>query len=294
MTGFWLGAALLTLASLGALVWPCWRRGRGRAPSPAAAALALYRQQLAALAREQAAGLIAGSEGERLRTEIKRRMLAAAAAADAEAVVPPPSPGRRPFGLAALLTVLVPLAAIGLYAELGTPGAPDRPLAGRATAGPAGLPAEERAVAEKAVAMLTGRLAAQPDDAAGWRLLARSLRRLERTGDAVAAYRRARAIAGDDPGLAAEFGEALVAAAAGRVDDEAAAAFTAALAGDPDEPRAHYYLALRRAQDGDVAGALDGWLALIARAPTDAPWLAQVRQQADRARAALGQAPPPR
>lgn len=291
MIAFWAGAALLTLASLGVLLWPLLRRSHRPAPSRADAALALYRQQLTALAREQDAGLIAAAEGERLSTEIKRRMLAVTGDAEARAasVAAAGKPSRR---LAALIVIVVPLTAIGLYVKLGAPGAPDQPLAGRTPTALAGIPPDERATAERAVRLLTARLAEQPDDAGVWRLLARSLRLLGRGDDAVAAYRRAYAVAADDPGLAAEFGEALVALSAGRVDDEAQAAFTAALLHDPEEARAHYYLALRRAQDGDIEGALRGWLDLIARAPADAPWLPQVRQQADRARAALGESPP--
>jgi cytochrome c-type biogenesis protein CcmH len=288
--GFWPGAALLTLASLGVVLWPLLRRGHRPPPSRAEAALALYRQQLAALAREQDAGLIAAAEGERLASEIKRRMLAVTGNADAPAatVAAASEPARR---LSVLLVIVVPLAAIGLYVNLGAPGAPDQPLAGRTPTVLAEIPPDERATAERAVRLLTVRLAEQPDDAGAWRLLARSLRLLGRGDDAVAAYRRAHAVAADDPGLAAEFGEALVALSAGRVDDEAQAAFTAALLRDPEEARAHYYLALRRAQDGDIEGALRGWLDLIARAPADAPWLQQVRRQADRARTALGEPP---
>ena len=191
------------------------------------------------------------------------------------------------------MAIAAAVAAVALYAVLGRPGAPDQPLAARnpPSAHTAQLPAQQRLAAEEAVAMLQARLAEQPDDATAWRLLGRSLRLLGRPDDAVAAYRRAIAVAGNDDAPAAELGEALVAAAAGRVDDEAMAAFAAALAHDPDEPRAHYYLALRKAQDGDVAAALRGWRELIARAPADAPWLPQVRQQAERAAAALTLAP---
>jgi cytochrome c-type biogenesis protein CcmH len=59
-----------------------------------------------------------------------------------------------------------------------------------------------------------------------------------------------------------------------------------ALAADPREPRARYYLALRLAQEGDVRGALQGWVNLVALSPPDAPWRAQVERQIARAAAA--------
>lgn len=308
MIAFWLAALVVTLAGIGISLWPLWRRHQPPAAARGESSLRLYRAQLATIEREQDQGLIAPAEGEGLRTEIKRRILAAAAdhstgpATAGPASAGPASAGPENAGpenagpsrrLAALLAIAAAVAAVALYAVLGRPGAPDQPLAARnpPSAHTAQLPAQQRLAAEEAVTMLQARLAEQPDDATAWRLLGRSLRLLGRPDDAVAAYRRAVAVAGDDDAPAAELGEALVAAAAGRVDDEAMAAFAAALAHDPDEPRAHYYLALRKAQDGDVAAALRGWRELIARAPADAPWLPQVRQQAERAAAALTLAP---
>lgn len=298
MIAFWLAALVVTLGGIGISLWPLWRRHQPPAAARGESSLRLYRAQLATIEREQDQGLIAPAEGEGLRTEIKRRILAAAADhSTAPASSGPASAGPENAGpsrrLAALLAIAAAVAAVALYAVLGRPGAPDQPLAARnpPAAHTAQLPAQQRLAAEEAVAMLQARLAEQPDDATAWRLLGRSLRLLGRPDDAVAAYRRALAVAGNDDAPAAELGEALVAAAAGRVDDEAMAAFAAALAHDPDEPRAHYYLALRKAQDGDVAAALRGWRELIARAPADAPWLPQVRQQAERAAAALTLAP---
>lgn len=305
MIAFWLAALVVTLAGIGISLWPLWRRHQPPTAARGESSLRLYRAQLATIEREQDQGLIAPAEGEGLRTEIKRRILAAAADhSSATGMTAPASAGPENAGpenagpsrrLAALLAIAAAVAAVALYAVLGRPGAPDQPLAPRnpPSGHTAQLPAQQRLAAEEAVAMLQARLAEQPDDATAWRLLGRSLRLLGRPDDAVAAYRRAVAVAGDDDAPAAELGEALVAAAAGRVDDEAVAAFAQALAHDPDEPRAHYYLALRKAQDGDVAAALRGWRELIARAPANAPWLPQVRQQAERAAAALNRAPDP-
>ncbi len=311
MITFWLAAATLTLASLGVVLWPLLRRHQPQPPAPAESALGLYRVQLAAIDRELDTGLIAPPEAERLRWEIKRRMLAVAATsapADAQAASAP----ARPRALAAMLAIAIPIAAFVSYLALGVPGEPDQPLAERTPATTtAAIPADERAAAEKAVAMLTARLAKQPDDPVAWRLLGRALRLIGRPADAVVAYRHALAsqeaaasvgdaTTGDagtrgtppqDAGTWAELGEALIAAAGGRVDNEAAAALAKAVAADPHEPRANYYLALKQAQDGDIEGALRGWLDLIASAPADAPWLPQVRQQAERAAAALGLPP---
>ncbi len=54
-------------------------------------------------------------------------------------------------------------------------------------------------------------------------------------------------------------------------------AFQAALALDPADPRARYFLALRKDQAGDRAGAMADWIALLKSAPPGAPWADQVR-----------------
>lgn len=86
-------------------------------------------------------------------------------------------------------------------------------------------------------------------------------------------------------------GEFLVLAAGGVVPPGAIDAFEAALALEPDQPVARFYLALARAQDGDVAGALADWQALLADAPAGAAWTPLVVQQIEHAAEELGMDP---
>jgi cytochrome c-type biogenesis protein CcmH len=61
------------------------------------------------------------------------------------------------------------------------------------------------------------------------------------------------------------------------VTADAEAAFRQAVAIDPADPRARYYLAIARDQRGDQQGAMDDWISLLKSAPPDAPWAPQVR-----------------
>jgi len=63
-----------------------------------------------------------------------------------------------------------------------------------------------------------------------------------------------------------------VAAAGGVVTDEARQAFDRALAEQPGEPQARFYLALGAEQDGKKADAIRAYESLIADSPPDAPW----------------------
>jgi cytochrome c-type biogenesis protein CcmH len=66
-------------------------------------------------------------------------------------------------------------------------------------------------------------------------------------------------------------------AAGGQVTAAAQDAFRKAVAGDPSDPRARYFLAVARDQGGDRKGAMRDWIALLNSAPPGAPWAAEVR-----------------
>ena len=90
---------------------------------------------------------------------------------------------------------------------------------------------------------------AHPEDPKGWALLAGSEGQLGRYAEAAAAYGKSIALlqAAHQPVAAilpSLQGEALTAAAEGQVTPAAKAAFEAALAIDPKDPRARFYLAL--------------------------------------------------
>jgi len=287
VTLFLVAAGILSIASLALLLWPLLRR-RGPVAEPRAAYdLRLYRDQLAEVDRDRVRGLLGAEEAEATRIEIKRRMLAAAGAgvvvakpADAP---PPPRPRRVWVGV---LAVLLPGAAALLYLELGAPGVPDRPLAERrAAAMSAGRqPAAGEPVSlEDAAAQLAKRLESRPDDATGWLLLGRAYLTLNRPAEALPALARARDLAPDQPEVVAAFADAAIAVADGRIDDASRAALASLLALEPDSPKARFLLALDRAQQGDLPGAVQGWTDLLALSAADAPWVATVREHIQRA-----------
>ena len=71
----WFVFALMTVAAIFAVLWPLSRGGR---PQNDGSEAAVYRDQLAEVDRDVAAGLIGASEAEAARVEISRRLLAAA------------------------------------------------------------------------------------------------------------------------------------------------------------------------------------------------------------------------
>ena len=225
----------------------------------------IYRDQLAEIERDRDRGLVTDAQLEASRAEIGRRLLAAdSARADAGAT------GSAPRAvLAVALAIVLPLAAGGLYVWQGAavPPASDTPQA------------HADADMETLVARLAERMKDRPDDPRGWRLLARSLASLGRHEEAARAYGRAASLLPADAGLRALRGEALAAAAAGTVTEEAERDFAAAVSIDPGEPRARFYLGLAALQRGDREAALARWRALEADSPEDAEWLPMLRRR---------------
>jgi cytochrome c-type biogenesis protein CcmH len=266
----WFVFALLTVAATVAVLWPIARARRiGTLVSPEAHDLAVYRDQLDELERDRERGLIAEREADAARTEIARRALRAAEAG------PESKAGRtlaRPVAVAAV--VAIPLAALGLYTWLGSPGLPALPLEARLAA------ADENDVPAM-IAKVERHLAAAPDDVEGWRVIAPVYASLGRFDDAARALRRVAALEGPSPELAENIGEMLVAANDGVVGPDAAAAFDEALSVEPTRVKALFYRALGHAQAGRRDAAIADYDAVLRLSPPDAPWIEQVR--ADRA-----------
>ncbi len=278
---FWVFAALLSAAVLALFAWPLLR---GRSDPPAANAdLAVYRDQLAELERDVARGVLPEKEAASARLEIARRLLAAANA-------PVATPKRSAPAAIWLVALLLPAFAVAIYLHLGSPHLPGQPLASRAIA-PNG---DEQLV--NLAGMLQAKLNTDPSDPKAWALLGKIDGQLGRYQESAAAYATAIArhqVRGDAPeaDLQSLYGEALSASADGQVTPKAKAAFVAALALDPKEPRARFYLALSDYQAGNIDMALKQWVALEAESSPDAPWRQALADQIDAAAKQLGRDP---
>lgn len=173
-----------------------------------------------------------------------------------------------PARLVLIVAALIALAAVAIAVFRGREPA--------AALAPGAAPTAQPDVATM-VAQLEAKMKANPGDAAGWRMLGWSYYRMERFQDAAGAYRRATAA---DPKNAegwSALGEALSLVGKGEVPADAEAAFRRALAIDPTDPRARYFLAVKKDLAGDHKGAIDDWIALLKDTPPGAPWEENVR-----------------
>lgn len=263
----WFVFALMTVAAIFAVLLPLGRNGRAQVQG---SEVAVYKDQLAEIERDLAAGSIPAPDAEAARVEISRRLLAAAASEPAVA----PTSNLKWRRVAAVLALAgLPLVAIGVYMPLGSPRLQDFPLAERERGSGSGMAQS----LENLVAQVQDHLEKNPTDGRGWNVLAPVLERLGRFDDAVRAYRNSLTYNGENAERRSDLGEALSAAAGGVVTAEAKTEFERAHALNADDPKANYFLGLAAEQDGRKDDAATIWRALLARAPADAPWRALVQ-----------------
>ena len=241
-------AAVAFVALAGAL-WPLLRV-RGEQPVDAQFDRAVFRDQLSELDRDIARGVITDTEAASARLEIQRRLLATDTAPTRTMRL-----GASPVA-AFVVAGIAALGAVGLYARIGSPSLPDLPFAARADQ-------NELAKARRATE-------ANPNDADAWLALAQAAAGTRDWETTAEALRRAVALGRDDADTLGHFGEALTLANGGTVGPAARMAFQAALEKEPGLDAPRYYLAIARGQEGDWAGALEMFLALLADLPADA------------------------
>ncbi len=266
----WIIFAVMTAAAMLAVLWPLGRRA---ASGSGGNDVLVYQDQLEEIGRDRNAGLIGQAEAEAARVEVSRRLLAAADAQEnaggTQRDTAQSLQQRRLVAILGLIAVLI--LPLGLYLALGSPDIPGQPAFARTTA-----PQNGQSI-EALVSQVEAHLAKSPDDGAGWEVIAPVYSRLGRFDDAAAAWRKSIAINGENAARDAGLGEALVAAANGVVTDDAKQSFTKAVANDPKDPKARYFLGLADEQDGNREAAAARWRAMLQDAPPDAPWVGFVK-----------------
>jgi len=266
--------AVLACAALLPIVLPLLR---GTRPTADAATFdqAVYRDQLVELDRDIARGLLTQAEAQASRVEIQRRLLAAAARSGAGTTAARPAPI-----LALAVIAITSIGSISLYALLADPIRLPDPAA------------EQRGEVQRLAQQLRERLVKEPDSQEGWRLYGRTMAALADWPAAIEAYQRAIALGDASADTAAALGEVFVARAGGSVVPAARAAFRDALAIDPANGMARYYLALGLGQDGKPLDAIEALRGLAADVPADSPARAGIARQVALLAQQAGIAPP--
>ncbi|GIZ52712.1 c-type cytochrome biogenesis protein CcmI [Noviherbaspirillum aridicola] len=260
MTGFMVGVAVLILGTLLLLLPPLMRGGQGGGGQRREALnLAVLRHQSRELEAEHAAGLLGAEEYAQAREELERRV---AEEVRPEAVAETRGASRW-TGIA--VGTLLPMLAAALYLGLGSPAAFLQDQADPHAAAPEAMSQQ----VESMVAGLAQRMQQDPDNAEGWRMLARSYNVLGRYAQAAEAYARLVKLKPDDSAAFADYADTLAMAQGQSLQGEPERLVERALALDPANLKALSLAGSAAFERGDYAEAERRWRKMLPLAEPD-------------------------
>ena len=248
------------------------------------------------------AAALAGQPGAAAATAPSAQPTAPPRAAAAAAVTPAPVDLRPSRRLQAGLTLAVLALAVLGYAFTGSPGnagwgpasagagnGANAGTAGEAATAGAAPPSDSPAQPSAAqVAEMVGRLAQhlkdQPDDAAGWALLARAYSAMGRFAEAVPAYDKVLALQGETADLLADSADALAGLNQGKLNAQALARIERALVLDPDNVKALALAGSAAFDARDFATAVRQWQRVESALPAESALRRQIQASLAEAR----------
>lgn len=179
-----------------------------------------------------------------------------------------------PFARVALiLAALIALAAIAIVTIRSRGGGESPPPA--SPSADSGQPVGDIA---SMIPQLEKKMAANPNDPVGWNLLGLSYYNVGRYKEAVQAYSKAAALDPKNPAYWSALGEVQLLTGPGGVTREAEASFRKALALNPRDYRARYFMGVKKDSGGDHEGAIADWIGILKDSPAGAPWEQPVRE----------------
>ena len=286
MTLFWVYAALLTAVALAILVTPLVRnRTRtGPAVSREASNLTVFRDQLAELDADLAAGTIGQDQWEAARGDLQRGLLEDAAA-PAVAAVPAMT---RSKAVTIGVAIAVPLIAVLAYLGLGNPQALDPAKVSTAQGAPHQLTGEQ---IESMVARLAERLEANPDDVEGWIMLARTYSAMGRHDEAAKAFAKAETRFPQNAQLLADYADSLAMTQGQTLVGKPEALVQRALKADGNNLKALALAGTVEFEKQNFAKAAEYWKRMLPLLPADSEKGNSVRASIKEAEDKAGAAP---
>jgi cytochrome c-type biogenesis protein CcmH len=171
------------------------------------------------------------------------------------------------------LLVGFPLLAVLFYLALGRPDMPDAPLAAR-VAGPV-----ENLPPDAVRARLEAELRARPNDAQGWRLLARLRQGVGDHAKAADAWQRLIALGETDAEALTGLAVALIEQDGGVVSSAAFELLERVRAAEPENLQAGFWYAIALRQQGAIEEARAAFVALRAAIPDGVPLAAMLERE---------------
>ncbi|MHB0984270.1 MAG: c-type cytochrome biogenesis protein CcmI [Sulfuricella sp.] len=245
--------------------------------------LAIYQDQLAELKSDLDSGELDAAQYEEARQEIEKRL-----SEDVPAEYSPAATGQSGRWPGYVLAGAIPVVAIAIYMGLGNPNAlvVPRPEA------PAAMVQQGQHETAPMIASLEAKLKKNPDDAAGWYMLARSYSVTRQFGEAARAYAKLRELLPEDSRLLADYADVLAMTQGGNLQGKPLELINQALKLNENDEKALNLAGSAAYESRNFAQAAYYWRRLLKLLPPDSdPYrgISAAVEEAEKAAALSGQ-----
>jgi len=279
MTAFLFTAAAMVAVALGWVLWPLLRPGSARSVEHVAANVSIFKDQFADLDADLSRGTISADQHAEAKRELERRLLDdVRGSVDSTGTV---RPARR--WSAVIIVLIAPLAAAGLYWQIGTPAA-FSPMVAKA-------PDEGGVTREQIETMVTQvkqRLEKEPSNTEGWAILARTQYALGNFAESSAAFEKLNVLIPNNADVLADYADALAMGQGRSYAGKPLELMQLALKIDPTQWKALAMTGSEAFDRKDYEAAIDYWQRLQSTAPADSPVASQIQGSIDHARLLAG------
>jgi cytochrome c-type biogenesis protein CcmH len=284
MIVFWIFAALMLAAALWLLIPALLGRKSVRDLDRNQQNVAIARERFKELESEYGRGSLTETDYEQARQELEQALLN-----DVDDAVVSGAPLGSSSSRASLVWVAlgVPLAAVLLYLQLGTPAALE-PQAQVAAAPQGHTGGDSTATMEQLVASLAAKLQQEPENPEGWFMLGRSYMSMGRYVEAAEAFQRVLDQVGDDPTVMLRYADAQAMAQGGKISGKPFEMIKKALLLNPDDATGLWLAGLGYEEQGEYELAVQHWRKLEPMMQDDSASLNEVRNLIARAEQKLG------
>jgi len=255
MTLFWTITAAMIVAALALLAPSLLRRHAARSDVTEQFNVAIAREHLAELVKQNEAGDLSDEEFVQAKQDLELALAQDLEGTHGASAASAGAGGRWALPVAALL---IPLITIPLYLRIGSPDMiAKQPTASNLAAGHGDT--SELPPLGDLVGQLRERMEADPENAEGWFLLGRTYMRLQQYPDAVYAFEHVVELLPNETAGLLSLADAMAMREGGRVGVRAVELLERALQIDPNSVTALWLLGNAAADGGDNAAALDYW-----------------------------------
>lgn len=294
MITFWLVAVVMILVSLAIVIIPLLRQHQLAEMNVAQQNVAIARERLQELAVERDSGELSEEQYEKARLDLEQSLLN-----DIQTDTPVQiQQGDIKLNryVATGLLVIIPVAAMLLYFQLGSPDIAQQVLDGKGRAGTSAANphsgGSEVPSVEEMVTKLEQRLQQNPGDAEGWFMLGRTYMAMGNYEKAIPVLEKVYQMVGEHPGVMLRLADALAMQQGNGITGRTFELVKRSLELAPQDPTALWLGGMGYAQQGDHRQAIGLWRKLEALLKDDENSLREVRSLIAKSEQALGESVP--